>query len=284
MKSILKLSVLLSAVFLCSCAGFYHAVNPQTINFPQVSKEDKVPVSYRFDVLRDAGNKKMAKKEIKRCMKVVAVKITNNTDSVINVQKDLEFVSSNKSLELISPVDIQNQIRQSSEAYAFYFIGGLTLAPLDIAVFGGIGLGNILVASQANANLLKELTTYDIRNTNINPKESITGIIGYRSSYSDPIYVKLKEKNDIADSPKKIKDTTIDTKPENEKPLDKISNDKNKNELSIGDSVQFYDFGTNTNYHGKIIELKSKIAIVEYTSFNQKKTVEKDIKDITKLN
>ena len=192
MKSFFKLSFLICVVFLSSCAGFYHTVKPNTISFPQVTKEDKVPISYRFDILRDAGNKKMSNKEVKHNMKIVAVKLTNNTDSIINVGKNIEFYSANNSLVLMSPVDIKDQIKQSSEAYAFYFIGCISLAPLDIAVFGGIGLGNMLVAGQANKDLLKELTLYDIRNIDIKPKESVIGIIGYHSTYSDPIYIKLK--------------------------------------------------------------------------------------------
>ena len=93
MKSFFKLSLLVSVIFLYSCAGSYHAVNPKTISFAQIPKEEKVPISYRFDVLRDAGNKKMSKKEIKHNMKIVAVKLTNNTDSIINVGKNLEFSS-----------------------------------------------------------------------------------------------------------------------------------------------------------------------------------------------
>lgn len=64
----------------------------------------------------------------------------------------------------------------------------------------------------------------------------------------------------------------------------KIESSTAKSVLKVGDTVKFYDFGSNKNYNGTIIEVKSKVVVIEYTSFDKKKVVEKDISDVTKVN
>jgi len=287
-KRINQISLLFVLFLFLGCAGFYHNINTKYINFPQSSNDEKVAISYRYDVLRTAGNKKMANKELKKNMKVVAVKITNNTESIINVEESFEFYSANNPIVLMSPLQIKEEIKQSSASYAFYFLGCITLAPLDIAVFGGIGLGNIIVASTANKNLFTELTENDIRTANIKPHESVVGLIGFRSSYLDPITIKLKNSSST-ESIQKV--NSIEKKQEIIKPVEnsikveaqKVESTSSQNTLNVGDIVQFYNFSTNKNCLGTVLEVKSKSVLIEYTSFNQKKNIEKDIADVTKV-
>jgi hypothetical protein len=63
----------------------------------------------------------------------------------------------------------------------------------------------------------------------------------------------------------------------------KAESDDSKNSLSVGDKVKFFHFSTNSTYIGTIIEIKSKVVVIEYTSFDKKKIVEKDIYDVTKV-
>ena len=193
MTKLFKLALLFIILSLTSCASYYRAIGPERINYPPTINVEKVALSYRYDVLRDAGNKKFVNNEFKRNMKVVAIKLTNNTEATINISKDLSFYSGSSKVLLLNPFDIQVQIKQSAPSYAWYFLGCTSLDPIDIAVFGGIGVGNIIVASTANKNLLRELERYDLTNKELKKGETIVGIIGFEALHSDPLTVKIND-------------------------------------------------------------------------------------------
>lgn len=193
MTKLFKLALLFIIFSLTGCASYYRAIGPEKINYPPTINVEKVALSYRYDVLRDAGNKKFVNNEFKRNMKVVAVKLINNSDTTINISKNLSFYSGSSKILLLNPYDIKMQIKQSAPSYALYLIGCISLAPLDIAVFGGIGVGNIIIANTANKNLLKELERYDITNKELKKGESIIGIIGFEALHSDPLTVKFND-------------------------------------------------------------------------------------------
>lgn len=85
-----------------------------------------------------------------------------------------------------------------------------------------------------------------------------------------------------AETPKaNIQNIPVDKKADTE--TKKVESTTSKSKFNVGDTVKFYDLGSNSNCKGTIIEMKSKVVVIEYTSFNQKKTVEKDIYDVSKV-
>lgn len=193
MKKFSNLILLLIVLLFSNCASFYHAVNPDKINFPPRSNAiEKIDLTYRYDVLKDAGNKKYVNSEHKKNIKIIAVKLTNNTDSMVRISNDITFFCGGTKIRLLSPLETKTKIQQTWFAYGLYIVPCLiTLAPLDILIFGGIGAGNMIVAGDANKKLLTELTRYDITNKELKKGESIIGLIGFEAAYSDPITVKL---------------------------------------------------------------------------------------------
>lgn len=193
MNRIKQLSLLIIVVYLSSCAAFYRNIGPEKFNYPPTLVKEKVEISYRYDVLRDAGNKKYPKKEVKNNIRVVAVKITNNTDTTVEVTRDLDFYCGAGKVNLLTPIDIHQTIKQSWPAYSLYLIGCISPSPLDIVVFGAIGVGNMAVAGSSNKKLHLELTKYDIRNKVLQKGESVIGLIGFETLHADPITVKMKQ-------------------------------------------------------------------------------------------
>jgi hypothetical protein len=192
MRKIIYLSILSLSLLLTNCASFYHAVHPDKISYPPtVNITDKLDLTYRYDVLKDAGNKKFVNSERKRNLKIVAVKLTNNSDTTINISKDVSFYCGGSKIALLSPIETKSKIQQSWPAYGLYLIGCISLAPLDILIFGGIGAGNMIVAADANKKLLTELTKYDITNKELKKGESVIGLIGFEALHADPLTVKL---------------------------------------------------------------------------------------------
>ncbi len=192
MNKIKQLSLLIIVVYLSSCAAIYRNIGPEKINYPTPLGTENVEISYRYDVLREAGNKKYPKKEIKNNIRVVAVKITNKTDTTIEISRDLDFYCGSSRVNLLTPIDIKESIKQNWPPYSLYLIGCISTSPLDIIVFGAIGVGNMAVAGGSNKKLLLELTKYDIRNKILEKGESVIGLIGYETLHADPIIVKLK--------------------------------------------------------------------------------------------
>ncbi|MBX2841830.1 MAG: hypothetical protein KTR26_08655 [Flammeovirgaceae bacterium] len=65
-------------LILSSCASSFHTVNPQNVFYQSSSNQDNVSFSYKYEVLHERGNKKYAKKEAKKGIKLVVVKVENN--------------------------------------------------------------------------------------------------------------------------------------------------------------------------------------------------------------
>ncbi len=195
--------LMLALFFISGCAASYKTIRPQQLYYTAHSNRDGIVVSYKYNVLQEKGNKKFVRKELKKDIQVVAIKLTNNTPYTLNVRKDLAFYAGDNPVYPMLPVDIKNQIRQSVPTYLPYllltfttvaFTGGATavVIPIGILLGPGITAGNMAVAATANKRLLEELTEYNILDKDIRPGDTVFGIIGIRNSGFGPISVRLK--------------------------------------------------------------------------------------------
>jgi len=159
-------------------------------------------LSYKYEVLREYGNKKYAKKEFKKGLKVVAVKITNNTDTTIFIGQDVGIYSGENQLRLIDPMAIKNTIKQSVVAYLPYLLlSFLTLNvttetssdtyPIGLAIGPGITIGNMAVPSYANNRLFDELVKYNLINKAVASGETVYGIIGIQTNQFLPLTMRF---------------------------------------------------------------------------------------------
>ncbi len=132
-------------------------------------------------------------------MKLVAVKITNNTDRIINIGNNAAFYTGKTMIYPMDVLSIENCLKQSVPSYLFY----LLLTPLTFSFNGSdpmpVGLilgplitgGNMLSAASANANLYNELMQYDILNRDIQVGETVFGLIGFKYLDYAPLTIKL---------------------------------------------------------------------------------------------
>jgi len=203
-KAILKVLIFTYVIFLGGCASGYRTINPPSLNYNSHDLQDGIGLSYKYDVLQERGNKKYSKKEDKKDVKLIAVKLTNNTESIINVSKDIAFYSGQNQIIPMEPLAIKNSIKQIVPGYLPYLL--LTLLTLNvttetsqesypIGLFIGpaITIGNMAVAGSANTNLLKELNEFNVLNRDIKVGETIYGIIGIREMGYNPLSVKMKK-------------------------------------------------------------------------------------------
>jgi len=199
------LLIICTVLLLTGCAMSYHAIDPVRQNYASNNQGNGIELSYKYDVLRESGNTKYAKKEYKNGIKLIAVKLTNNTDTTLTIGKDIVFFSGNNQIDILPPVLIHNSIHQSEPAYLMYLLFTFTTLTVSNGSSAhtypiGYGLGplltltNLVTASSANKDLLRELNRYDLINKELHKGETIYGIIGIREYSYDPISVRISKR------------------------------------------------------------------------------------------
>lgn len=209
-KTIKLLSLLVLAILLNSCASGYTKINPSTINYFSKSIENNILLEYKYELLE----KKYKKKESKNNIKLIAVKITNNTEKDIVLGTDFKLSYENgNDLNLIETETLYKSLKQSPASYLWYlllspvqlFSGTTTTTngpytetkpansfPIGLIVGPGLAGGNMIAASSANKNFKNELMQFDLLGKTIKKGETVYGLIGTRSNSYDSIKVKVQ--------------------------------------------------------------------------------------------
>lgn len=187
-------NLLVAVIILSSCASSYKPIGPQGLDYRNVSQQDGIDFSFKYEVLSLRGNKKYAKKEEKRDVDVVAVKITNNTNNALHFNRDMKIVSNGRELIPMEREVVGKKIKQGVAIYLLYALltvqtqsGGCTptngcnidtkIYPIGIP----IAIGNMAVAGSANGSFKNELLAYDLNNKVIEPGQTVHGILGFRN-------------------------------------------------------------------------------------------------------
>jgi len=202
-RLISKAMILMYSIFLVGCAAIYKPINPPSLNYISHDLQDGIGFSYKYDVLLEKGNRKYANKEYKKGMKLVAVKMTNNTDSILNVGRDLVFYAGQKELNLLEPIAIKNSIKQIVPGYLTYLLLSFTYInvssgntsktyPIGLVLGPVVTFGNVAVAASANNKMFNELQEYNVLSRDIQKGETIYGIIGIRNIGSLHLTIKFR--------------------------------------------------------------------------------------------
>ncbi|WP_240905194.1 hypothetical protein [Flagellimonas oceani] len=155
-------------------------------------------------------DKKYEKKEEKNGVKLVAVKITNNSDRDIMFGKDvaLEYENGN-GVYIMENEKVFKTLKQSPASYLWYLLltplnlytskpgpNGLPVetssTPIGLVLGPGIAGGNMIVAGSANKKLKTELLEYNISGTVIKKGETKYGLIGIRTDTYDALKLKIQ--------------------------------------------------------------------------------------------
>ena len=184
------------------CAKVYHKIEPTRIPLARSEvNEYGLEMSHYYDLLALRGNKRLAKKERRKDIKLLVVSLTNHNDFSINVRKELEFIADGQPIETLPQQELYHSLKQRG---LFYLLYAFVILPVDInsgnRVIIPLGVPfaayNVAVALRANNRLLEELTIYDIQNRILAAGETITGIIGIQSEGVPYLEVRLKQFTD----------------------------------------------------------------------------------------
>lgn len=195
------LSLVIGSILLGGCASSYNPINPERLSYKNPEESAALLLSYKYDVLSLAGNKKYPKKERKKGLRLVAIKIENQGFRDIEFNS-LNFFQGDRPVDLLNTYALHKSIKQGVVEYLFYGLiiinisktettnghvnTNTTIIPIGLA----IAAGNMIGAGSANANFKKELIKYDLKGKTIPAGESVIGLIGFFSNDYAPITIK----------------------------------------------------------------------------------------------
>lgn len=198
--------LLIGVVLLNSCASPYKMINPKSLNYLSSNKSDDVLLEYKYDLL----DKKYAKKEEKKDVKLVAIKVTNNTDRDLIFGKDIKLTYENGSeIYIMDNQSTFKMLKQSPATHLFYLLltpvnlyttktNGYGMqeqtssTPIGLILGPGLAAGNMIAAGSANKKFNNEMLEYDINDKSIPKGETVYGLIGIHSESFNSIKVKVE--------------------------------------------------------------------------------------------
>ena len=151
-------------------------------------------------------NKKYTDKEVKKGVKLVAIKLTNNSNQDLMFGREIKLTYENGNEIFIMEDDkVFSTLKQKSAFHLFY----LLITPINLTLINsngstssipiGLGLGpllsgmNIVKASLANKKFKNELMGSDMYGALIKKGETKYGLIGIKADTFDSLKLKIEE-------------------------------------------------------------------------------------------
>ncbi len=196
----------LAAVLIClsSCASGYKTINPERLNYNSSDEKDGITVHYRYDLL----HKRYAKKEKRKGVQLVALKITNNSEKDIVFGSDLKLAhAGGAEIYTVQNEQVFKSLRQGTPIYLLYLlltplqlqvttVSGSSVqtktTPIGLFLGPGIAFGNMIAAGSANQKLKQQLQQYNLHGLTIKAGETETDLVGIKSDFYDVIKIKLE--------------------------------------------------------------------------------------------
>jgi len=193
------------AMSFINCASSYKMITPKFISYKSVDESTDVKFEYKYDLL----HKKYKKKEQRKGIKLVAVKVSNNSGKDITFGKDAKLVYKNGSeATIIENEKVFKSLKQHPATHLFYLLltpvnlyvtstnaNGIpeqtSSIPIGLGLGPGLAGGNIIAASSANKNFKKELLDYNLDGVVIKNGETKYGLVAIKSNSFDALKLKI---------------------------------------------------------------------------------------------
>jgi hypothetical protein len=192
------------------------------IPFKENRVENKISYSVRQALMFNTKNYFYSKRELKKDLSLMAFKIVNTSDEVININ-DLQFsCGATIPIAPIRKEDYYNTVKQKAGLYWLYSVGfmvypkpavykdatgiqynkpdnpkkliknGKQFIPLPFGL--PIAAANFGIAYKANKKLKKDLELLDLKDKVIQPHDSIVGILPFKGVQNcGDIFITVKE-------------------------------------------------------------------------------------------
>jgi len=196
------------AVLFCGCANSYKSITPNTITYQNEQKNNGLAFSYQYNVLDLNNNSRNAKKELKQNIYLLAVKLVNDSQKSIFIDKDVLFKVKDS---IIVPLEVNILHKKLKQNQWSHLLLGLIALPgvqttctkgqcssrllIPIPIGMPFGITNMIIASKANFKFKKELKKFNIINKEIKPGEQVYGLMGVYNPWFGPITIEKKLSN-----------------------------------------------------------------------------------------
>jgi hypothetical protein len=208
MNSFKIISIISCLTFLMGCASSYEKVKPNDIDYLSKNDLEQVTMQYKYDLLVN----KYKKKESKNNVKLVALKITNNSEKDYIFSNDLNITFENgNSVLLLDNERIFQTLRQKPASHLWYLLlslitinktetrreGNITIEeskvifPIGLIIGPGLAFGNLYAAADANKNFKNDLNQYNLIGKTIKKGETVYGLVGIQSNGYEGLKLKL---------------------------------------------------------------------------------------------
>jgi hypothetical protein len=145
---------------------------------------------------------------LEKDVRLVAIKITNNSDRDLQFGKDIRLTySEGGELYIMDNNKIFTSLKQSPASYLWYLLltplqfmksesangyqTSSSSTPIGLVVGPGLAGGNMIAASSANTKFEKDLLNYNVNGKIIKKGTTVSGLIGIRSDDYDVIKIKV---------------------------------------------------------------------------------------------
>jgi hypothetical protein len=188
-------------IVLCtSCASTYKSILPQHLDYPVIEKESGF--SYKYNVLKEAGNRKLAKKEDKARIRIVAIKLVNHTDRTLKYGSNFRILSGSREVTLLPPTAVTAAVKQTVPTYLLYLLltpmrfnveteKHSSSTPVGLILGPALAGGNIAIAATANKRFNAELFNNSIMDREIKAGETFYGLIGIQDNGFIPLSLEM---------------------------------------------------------------------------------------------
>jgi hypothetical protein len=202
MRKYLTIALLfLIMAFIVGCAASYTRISPEVRKYKMGDSTSAISMMYKYDVLSLKGNKRYAKLEAKAGISVVAIKISNHTDSTLYTSRMKIFFGTKEVIPL-NAFSASQMLKQGVVIYLLYSLLGLYVATGPSNTYGQthytvipigipIAAGNMLGAGAANTNLRNEFLKYDISDRIIKPGQDLFAIVSLKEITHEPLRVEF---------------------------------------------------------------------------------------------
>jgi hypothetical protein len=153
-------------------------------------------------------SKKYKKKELKKGVRLVAVRITNNSNKDLVFGQDIKLVyDDGTNPYIMENENVFSSLKQNTASYLLYLLlSPLQLiqtessgfqtetkrTPIGLIIGPGLAGGNMIASSSANKKFEQDLLTYNINGATIKSGKSLSGLIGIRSDDFNSIKIKVE--------------------------------------------------------------------------------------------
>lgn len=172
-----------------SCARPYRKINMSSIPFKEFREENTMSYAIKQGVMYNMKNYSIARKEQKKNVSLVAVKIVNKSELPININ-DMQFTCG--ATIPITPIKVDeyyNTLKQKAGLYWLYSAGVVVyprppkgskkFIPLPFGL--PIAAANFGIAYKANKKFKTDIQLLDLSNKVIQPFDSIVGILTFKN-------------------------------------------------------------------------------------------------------